>query len=378
VRLKGRPPLPHNLEEDCFVLRLIALAVASLLTGSGFMSLGADLTFGKEVTVVEDGAASQITLLGGSVAEVLIRLGVTLESRDEVSPALTTRVEDGSVITVRHARLVTLTVDGVAGLYWTTATTVDALIAELDFDPETIQVATEGETDIPRSGLGLSIARGSDVAVTADGATSTVHAFGAVADALKAAGLAWDEDDLVSPGLATSLADAPAVTLTRVEAATVQRDVETPYTTVYEDADSLYQGQTQVKTPGQVGIVRQVVRQTFHDGQLAAEEVLSEETISQPVTQTTLRGTKERPAGAAPEGVWAALAQCESGGRANINTGNGYYGLYQFTLGTWRSLGGTGLPSEASAEEQTRIAQILQARSGWGQWPGCARRLGLL
>ena len=75
--------------------------------------------------------------------------------------------------------------------------------------------------------------------------------------------------------------------------------------------------------------------------------------------------------------VWAQLARCESGGNPRTNTGNGYYGLYQFTAGTWRSVGGHGLPHWNSAAEQTRRAQILQERSGWGQWPACTRKLGL-
>jgi hypothetical protein len=40
-------------------------------------------------------------------------------------------------------------------------------------------------------------------------------------------------------------------------------------------------------------------------------------------------------------------------------------------------VGGSGLPSEASMEEQTARAQALQARSGWGQWPACTAKLGL-
>ena len=75
---------------------------------------------------------------------------------------------------------------------------------------------------------------------------------------------------------------------------------------------------------------------------------------------------------------WDAIANCESGGNWGTNTGNGYYGLYQFSASTWRAMGGTGLPSEAPAAEQTQRAQALQARSGWGQWPACARALGLL
>ena len=36
-----------------------------------------------------------------------------------------------------------------------------------------------------------------------------------------------------------------------------------------------------------------------------------------------------------------------------------YYGLYQFSVGTWDSLGGTGLPSNASAATQTSLAELL-------------------
>ena len=88
--------------------------------------------------------------------------------------------------------------------------------------------------------------------------------------------------------------------------------------------------------------------------------------------------TTASTASSGPTGVWAQLAQCESGGNPTTNTGNGFYGMYQFTLSTWRALGGTGLPSEASAAEQTRLAQKLQASAGWGQWPACAASLGLL
>ena len=42
--------------------------------------------------------------------------------------------------------------------------------------------------------------------------------------------------------------------------------------------------------------------------------------------------------------VWARIAQCESGGSPSINTGNGFYGMYQFTLQSWRAVGGSGLP----------------------------------
>ena len=76
--------------------------------------------------------------------------------------------------------------------------------------------------------------------------------------------------------------------------------------------------------------------------------------------------------------AWAGLRKCESGGNYADNTGNGYYGAYQFALGTWHGLGYPGLPSAASPAVQDQAAKALQARSGWGQWPACSRRLGLI
>jgi hypothetical protein len=80
---------------------------------------------------------------------------------------------------------------------------------------------------------------------------------------------------------------------------------------------------------------------------------------------------------AAGDDVWAGLRRCESDGNYSDNTGNGYYGAYQFSLGTWRGLGLAGLPSAASPDVQDQAARQLQARSGWGQWPSCSRRLRL-
>ena len=77
-------------------------------------------------------------------------------------------------------------------------------------------------------------------------------------------------------------------------------------------------------------------------------------------------------------GVWASLRRCESGGDYGDDTVNGYFGAYQFTLGTWHSLGFSGLPSDAAPSVQDRAARELQARSGWGQWPSCSRALGLI
>ena len=68
-----------------------------------------------------------------------------------------------------------------------------------------------------------------------------------------------------------------------------------------------------------------------------------------------------------------AIAACESGGNPATNTGNGFYGKYQFTLSTWQSVGGNGNPAAAGEAEQNKRAALLYAREGASPWPVCGR-----
>ena len=82
-------------------------------------------------------------------------------------------------------------------------------------------------------------------------------------------------------------------------------------------------------------------------------------------------------AGGGAGGNWARLRQCESGGNYQENTGNGFYGAYQFSASTWTGLGYPGRPDQEPPGMQDAAAMQLQARSGWGQWPACSAALGL-
>jgi hypothetical protein len=79
---------------------------------------------------------------------------------------------------------------------------------------------------------------------------------------------------------------------------------------------------------------------------------------------------RERPS-ASP--VLEAIAACESGGNPSTDTGNGFYGKYQFTQATWQAVGGTGNPAAAPESEQDRRAAQLYAQAGPSQWPVCGR-----
>ena len=84
-------------------------------------------------------------------------------------------------------------------------------------------------------------------------------------------------------------------------------------------------------------------------------------------------------ANAASDSTWDRLAQCESGGRWDINTGNGFHGGLQFTPRTWSGFGGrefAPVAYQASREEQIVVAERVLAKQGWNAWPVCSRKVG--
>ncbi len=93
-----------------------------------------------------------------------------------------------------------------------------------------------------------------------------------------------------------------------------------------------------------------------------------------------LVGPTATDAEAASKRSWQRLAQCESGGRWHINTGNGYYGGLQFSPSTWRGYGGRHFARRADNArrvEQIAVAERTLRAQGWGAWPSCSSRLGL-
>jgi len=97
--------------------------------------------------------------------------------------------------------------------------------------------------------------------------------------------------------------------------------------------------------------------------------------ITQPkAIETTTTTIAVAPIKQATGDVWEALRNCEAGGNYAANTGNGYYGAYQFSQSTWDSMNtGYAFAHEAPPEVQDDAAKRLQARSGWGQWPVCSK-----
>ena len=101
-----------------------------------------------------------------------------------------------------------------------------------------------------------------------------------------------------------------------------------------------------------------------------------------PVTKIVAYGTKKRPYVAhsvsGADGLnWGALARCESGGNPRaVSRGGTYRGLYQFTMSTWHSVGGSGDPIDASSERADLPREAaLQAAPAAARGRTCGRYL---
>ncbi len=367
--------------------RLIAAGAAVVVLGTGGVAVA---QAHKTVTLDVDGMTQTVSTFAGSVDGLLVEQELSVGARDTVAPSGALR--DGAEIVVRHGRQVTIEQDGAQETVWTTALSADEALETLTARGGDVRLVASRSAAGGRPDLSLELSLDGAAAVEVDGQTLDVpDGDVTVAEALDDLGVVLGELDVVS---VRDDAEHVTVVVNRVVVQDVTTTSEVPFNAVQQDDASLYVGKTKVTTAGVPGVRTVVERVTTVDGAETARELLSDAVTQAPVDQVTNVGTKKRPAaapataGTASAGTpvasggdaaglnWAALARCESGGNPASVSGNGlYYGLYQFSLSTWRAVGGAGLPSQASADEQTARAQALYNRSGAGQWPHCGKNL---
>lgn len=346
----------------------------------------------KTVTLDVDGQVVQVTTFAGSVEGLLADRGIEIGERDVVAPAPATGLGDGDEVVVRHANALRVVVDGAETTVWTTALTADEALAAMAARGSDVRLVPSRSAGGTRPDLSLRLRPEGPVDVVVDGRTEHVADGSIGIDAIFAdLRLSLAEHDRVTVAPAQTPGGPMVVQVQRVVVREVASTTEVPFETVTEPNGEMYRGESRTVTAGVPGELRTTHRVVLVDGVEESRRLLEEVVTREPVTAVVHEGTKARPARTSTGGsggggavvmdggVWDALARCESGGNPGAVSASGkYYGLFQFSLGTWQAMGGSGLPSEASAEEQLQRAQALQARSGWGQWPACARKLGLL
>ena len=129
-----------------------------------------------------------------------------------------------------------------------------------------------------------------------------------------------------------------------------------------------------VPADGVVGpVTRGAVKRFQRKHGLIVDGVIGPQTLAalgMKQTKAVAKAALARASGGSP--VLQRIATCESGGDPTAVSADGRYrGKYQFSRATWRHMGGTGDPAQASEAEQDRLAAKLLAQAGTSPWPNC-------
>jgi uncharacterized protein YabE (DUF348 family) len=358
-------------------LSLFALVLLALVGGTMAFFLAQ-----KAVTITVDGQQRTVGTYADTVGELLAEEGLEPAAHDVLLPASHQSIDDGDTVVLNRARPLELTVDGVSREVYVTALSVDEALDQLGYRADGLVLSASRNERLPLDGMQLTITTPKDITLVADGQERVVTTTAATAgDLLAEQGIALSETDRTSLYPEQALLDRMRLQVFRVTVQDVQETSAVPHAVVETPNPEAFEGEDTVTQAGQDGEQVTTVRVTTVDGVETSRETLSTEVTRAPVDELVTVGTKARPAPPSntpsADGLnWAALAQCESGGRPNAVSASGKYrGMYQFSQATWNSVGGTGDPAAASADEQTYRAQLLYQRSGAGQWPHCGPRL---
>ncbi len=334
------------------------------------------VAYDKSITLSIDGQTQTVHTFAGTVGAVLAADGISTGGKDVVSPASGSSASDNETITVRYGRPLSLKVNGVSTTAWVHYPTVSGALQELGVRTSGATSTDPMSADIPRSGMnGLVVYTMRHVTFLVDGKTVQVSTTAAtVTAAMAQAGITLRNQDAPSVAAASVPTDGEKISINRITGTTETKQIAIPFQTTKVNDSTTYLGTTSVTTQGVDGEKTVTYAVQVVNGVKQAPKQISETVTKQPVNEVESVGTKALPTSASSLN-WTALATCESGDNPSENTGNGFYGMYQFTISTWDSLGGTGLPSNASAGTQTALAEKLYTEAGSGQWPVCGHYL---
>ncbi|MGW2830477.1 ubiquitin-like domain-containing protein [Streptomyces sp. NPDC001286] len=351
-----------------------ALVVAFLAGGTS-----AFVANDKAIELSVDGKPRTLHTFADDVTELLAQEGVAVGEHDVVAPAPGTALASGDEVAVHYGRPVRLTLDGHRREVWTTAHTVQGALDQLGVRAEGAYMSVSRSQPIGRAGLALDVRTERSVTIMADGRARTVRTNAAtVREAVEEAGVTLRGEDTTSVPGDSFPRDGQTVTVLRVTGSEEVREEPIPFETERRNDPTLFKGTEVVEQTGQPGLRRDTYALRTVNGVRQKPRRTDSDVVREPRRQIVRVGTKPLPTSVhGADGLnWHGLAACESGGRPDAVDPSGTYGgLYQFDTHTWHSLGGSGRPQDATAEEQTLRAKKLYVRRGASPWPHCGTRL---
>lgn len=333
------------------------------------------------ITIHEASQEKSILTHDTTLRDAFSDAGIRIDPNDVVEPGLDEPlVASNYEVNIYRARPVTI-VDGtvrqkVMSAYQTPKQI--AAQAKVSLHDEDITTMSANE-DIVSDGAGvqLKIQRATEFTLVLYGTKTTAYTQEkTVGDMLKKKNISLAKDDTLSVAKDAPVTAGMTVELWRngVQTATEEQDVAFD-TEKVQDPDHEV-GYKQVKTAGVPGKKTVTYEIEMKNGQEVSRKEIQSVVTKQPVKQVEVVGTKASNTFSGDfAGALARLRSCE--GSYTSNTGNGYYGAYQFDRSTWGGYGGYGVASDAPASVQDEKAWLTYQKRGWNPWPSCARSQGL-
>lgn len=369
---------PYALPVTTFMV-LFFLSIA-ILVGLNATTVQTDET--NIIRLNIDGERQRIPSNSDTVGEFIEKAEIELAPNDRVEPSLEAPIFGRNFkVNVYRARPVTIVDKGIKKRAFSSATTARSVAkqAGVKVFPEDRLNSEVPENFLKDRVLGekVVIDRATPVSLNLYGTPESTRTHAdTVGDLLAEKEVKLAKKDKVKPATTTKISSDLQIFVTREGIQIVTKEEEIPMPVEVIEDSSLSFGSEAVRQEGSPGKKTVTYEIKLKNGEEISRRVIQEAIITQPTKQIIARG----PQGSFGEAL-AILRQCESGGNYQINTGNGFYGAYQFVPSTWDGVAPPGyvgvLPNQAPPEIQDLAATTLYQRSGWGPWPGCTAKYGL-
>jgi uncharacterized protein YabE (DUF348 family) len=333
------------------------------------------------VTIHDSGKDKGILTKSSTLRDAFKASGIRIDPNDLVEPSLDEElVATNYEVNIYRARPITI-VDGSIRTKIMSAYQTPQQITEhagIPLHDEDI-TTTDATSDIVSQGTGvqMTIKRATPVMFVLYG--KKIQAYTqekTVADMLKKKNVTLGKDDTLSVAPTTPITAGMTVELWRNGKQTVTEDQDIAFETEkVQDADHDV-GYKEVKTPGENGKKSVTYEIEMKNGVEVGRKEIQSVVTKEAKKQVEIVGTKMTNTFSGDfAGALARLRSCE--GSYTSNTGNGYYGAYQYDISTWANYQGFANASLAPPDVQDEKAWLTYQKRGWQPWPSCSRSQGL-